>query len=285
MLRLCLIVLVTCLASACSMNQMMVRASLPMIDGGIKALNMETDLELAEDAIPTNIELLEGMIVIDPENITLRNYAAQAYYGLGYGFNEDKRPGRASNFYKRGLKHGLTALSLNGLDNAATISIEQLESDLLETDEDDVAALFWTASNWAKWIDMNRDKPETIAQLPRPTALMQRVLAQDETFYYGGAHMYFGVYYGGRSPMFGGDFAKAEEHFDRAREITDGKLLVADLLQAQFLSRQKFDEEDFVNRLTKIIESPDDLLPELALLNKICKRKAKNLLEMKESWF
>ena len=114
---------------------------------------------------------------------------------------------------------------------------------------------------------------------------MQRVLELDDTFYYGGAHMYFGVYYGGRSPMFGGDFKKSEQHFDRAREITDGKLLVADLLQAQFLSRQKFDKEDFVNRLTKIIESPEDLFPEAALLNEICKRKALILLGKKEAWF
>lgn len=283
--RLFLILAACSLASACSINQMMVRASLPMIEGGITALNMETDLELAENAIPTNIELLEGMIVIDPENITLHNYAAQAYYGLGYGFNEDQRPERASNFYRRGLKHGLAALSSNGLDNAFSIPLEQLENELKETEKDDVATLFWTASNWAKWIDMNRDSPEIIAQLPRPTALMQRVLELDETFYYGGAHMYFGVYYGGRSPMFGGDFDKAENHFDRAREITDGKLLVADLLQAQFLSRQKFDEEDFTNRLAKIIEAPDDLYPELALLNAICKKKAEILLGMKESWF
>ncbi len=284
-LRLCLILIISSLASACSMQKMMVRASLPMIEGGVNALNHETDLELAEDAIPANIELLEGMIIIDPDNITLRTYATQAYYGLGYGFNEDKRPQRASRFYIRGLKHGITTLSLRGFDNFRSITTEQLENDLLKADEDDVPALFWTASNWAKWIDMNRDKPEAIAQLSRPTALMQRVLELDETFYHGSAHMYFGVYYGSRSPMFGGNFDKSEKHFDRAREITGGKLLVADLLQAQYLSRQKFDEEDFENRLTRIIEAPEDLYPELALLNEVCKRKARILLENKASWF
>ncbi len=284
-IRLIAILIIASLGSACSMDKMLVRASLPMIEGGVNALNQETDLELAEDSIPTNIELLEGMIGIDPENEKLRVYAAQAYYGLGYGFNEDNRPQRASNFYQRGLKHGYTALALNGLDNVAKSSLEDLENRLQKTDEDAVPSLFWTASNWAKWIDMNRDKPESLAQLPLPTALMQRVLELDETFYHGGAHIYFGVYYGGRSPMFGGDFKKSEYHFDRARELTDGKLLVADLLQAQFLSRQKFDEEDFERRLTKIINAPVDLYPELALLNEIVKRKAKILLGMKDQWF
>lgn len=271
--------------SACSMDQMLVRASIPMIEGGVEALNRETDLELAEASIPTNLELLEGMIGIDPENATLRTYAAQAYYGLAYGFNEDFRPERASKFYQRGLKHGIAALSIKGLDNVTQGPVEELENKLKKMRKQDVAALFWTAGNWAKWIDSNRDTAESIIQLPRPTALMQRVLELDESFYHGGAHMYFGVYYGGRAPMFGGDFKKAEYHFNRAREITNGKLLVADLLQAQYLSRQKFDRKDFHERINKILEAPDDLYPELGLLNQITKRKAQMLLTREEKWF
>jgi hypothetical protein len=284
-MRLIITLSILLLSSACSMDKMLVRASLPMIEGGIEAMNQETDLELAEAAIPTNLKLLEGMIGIDPENITLRTYAAQGFYGLGYGFNEDYRQKRASNFYLRGRKHGLTALALSGANKLDKGSLDSFESELKNLDKDAVAALFWTASNWAKWIDMNRDKPESIAQLPKPTAMMQRVLELDETFYFGSAHMYFGVYYGSRSPMFGGDFKKARHHFDRAREITKGKLLVADLLQAQYLARQEFDREDFHNRLTKIINAPEDLYPELALLNQVAKRKAQIFLKMEEKWF
>lgn len=283
-LRVFTVLIAIILISACSMDKMLVRASLPMIEGGISALNQETDLQLAEDSIPTNLELLEGMIGIDPENDTLHVYAAQAYYGLGYGFNEDNRPERAVNFYLRGLKHGEKALSIKGLTGLKDDSIELLEANLDEMGKDDVAALFWTAGNWAKWIDQNRNS-SGLVQLPRATALMQRVLELDDTFYHGSVHLYFGVYYGGRAPMFGGDFKKSEAHFDKAREVTGGKLLMADLLQAQYLSRQKFDREDFHNRLTKIIEAPDDLYPELGLLNQIAKRKARMLLDKEEQWF
>jgi len=267
------------------MDKMLVRSSIPLIEGGIHALNQETDLLLAENAIPTNLNMLEGMLHIDPDNDTLRVYAAQAYYGLGYGFNEDNRPQRAVNFYLRGLNHGLHALAVNGYKNIRNSSMEELEAALKEMDEDDVAALFWTASNWAKWIDQNRDKSKSLIELPKPTALMQRVLELDDTFYYGGAHMYFGVFYGNRAPMFGGDFKKSEAHFNRAREITDDQLLVADLLQAQYLSRQKMDREDFHQRLTKIIAAPEDLYPELALLNEISKRKARLFLKEEDKWF
>ncbi|MDH5612700.1 MAG: TRAP transporter TatT component family protein [Gammaproteobacteria bacterium] len=285
MMRVLLLLLITTTLGACSMDQMLVRASKPLIEGGIHALNQETDLQLAENSIPTNLNMLEGMIRIDPENTSLRVYAAQAYYGLGYGFNEDNRPVRAMSFYLRGLKHGLHALAINGYSNIRNCSMEELETMLKKTDDDDIGALFWAASNWAKWIDQNRDKSESLIELPKATALMQRVLELDDTFYYGGAHIYFGVFYGGRSPMFGGDFKKSEAHFDRAREITHGDLLVADLLQAQYLSRQKMDREDFHKRLTKIIEAPEDLYPDLALLNQIAKRKAVMLLKEEERWF
>lgn len=286
MMRLTLLLLTASLLGGCSaMDKFLVRASTPLIEGGIYSLNQETDLQLAEDSIPTNLNVLQGMISIDPENASLRVYAAQAFYGLGYGFNEDNRPRRAINFYQRGLQHGLKALEINGYKNLRYGSMEELEAAMQETDEDDVGALFWTASNWAKWIDQNRDKPESLIELPKPTALMQRVLDLDETFYYGGAHIYFGVFYGSRAPMFGGDFEKSEQHFNRAREITRNELLVVDLLQAQYLSRQKMDREDFHNRLNKIVEAPDDLNPDLALLNQIAKRKAKMLLDEEEKWF
>lgn len=272
-------------AAGCSFDRMLVRASTPMIEGGIVALNHETDLELAEGSIPANIELLEGMIHIDPDNADLRTYAAQAFYGYAYGFNEDGRPQRAGELYMRGLKHGIRALELNGASDLQDTPIRDFEAQVAGFGKGEIAAMFWTASCWAKWIDMHRDQPEAVAMLPRPTSLMQRVLDLDERFYHGGAHMYFGVYYGSRSPMLGGNFEKSEQHFDRAREITENTLLMPDLLQAQYLSRQRFDQEDFRTRLQRILDAPDDLNPELAMINQIAKRKAAHLLKQENVWF
>ena len=273
------------LISGCSMDKMLVRASTPMIEGGVEALNHETDLELAEDSIPANLNMLRGMISIDPENAQLHTFAAQAYYGLSFGFNEDNRPERASDFYLRGRQHGLTALKIKGGKDLMNSTIADFEKQVSHFDKDDVAAMFWTASNWAKWIDMHRDDVEAISQLVRATALMQRVIELDDTFYYGGAHMYFGVYYGSRAPLLGGNFVKSRQHFDRAREITNGKLLISDLLQAQYLARQQQDQQDFHDRLTAIVNAPDDLMPELALQNQIAKRKAALLLKKESEWF
>ncbi len=284
-IKLALVLFSIILMSGCSIDQMLVRASIPMMEGGIDALNHETDLKLAEESIPSNLNMLLGMLNLDPENTQLHTFAAQAFYGLSYGFNEDNRPERASAFYLRGKQHGLKALEISGAKNLMNSSIADFEKQVNQLDEDDVAAMFWTASCWAKWIDMHRDNTEAIAQLARATALMQRVIELDDTFYYGGAHMYFGVYYGSRSPLLGGNFKKSAQHFDHARKITDSKLLIPDLLQAQYLARQQQDQQDFHDRLTRIINAPDDLMPELGLQNQIAKRKARFLLNKEQQWF
>lgn len=284
-IKLFTLALVLLTLSACSMDKMMVNMSMPMIDSGIEAMNYETDLQLAEDSMPANLSMLNGMINLHPENAQLHTFAAQAYYGLSYGFNEDTKPKRGSDFYLRGLKHGLTALELNGAKDLKNSPIANFEEQVGKMGKDNITAMFWTASNWGKWIDMHRDDAEAIAQLARATALMQRVIELDDTFYFGGAHIYFGVYYGSRAPLLGGNFVKSRQHFDRAREITDSKLLIVDLLQAQYLARQQHDQQDFHDRLTAILNAPDDLMPELALQNQIAKRKAALLLKKENEWF
>ena len=270
--------------SGCSMNQITVRASLPLVEGGLIALQREPDLALAEAAFAPNIELLEGMIVNDPRNQKLRAFMMQAYNGYAFGFVEDHDRARASRFYRRGLMHGLVAFKQQGLD-LEKLSVEDIESAIASKGKSSVPLMFWMASCWAKWIDMNRDDPVAISQLSKASTLMERVIALDETYFYGGPHWFFGVFYGGRAPMFGGDFERSRQHFEKGREIVDNKLLIIDVLQAQFLARQMLDQKMFHDKLTAVINAPDNLFPDVELINKIAKKKAGLLLKMENEWF
>jgi hypothetical protein len=274
------------LLNGCSMAKLTVRASMPIIEGGIQAINMETDLILAEAAFPPNIELIEGMLINDPGNQQLHEYAAQAYYGYAYGFVEDTQKPRASRMYMRGLEHGKTALRLAGVDRQLLEGgLEPLQQAINDLDQDAIGALFWTASNWAKWIDLNRDQVGSLAQLPRAVALMQRTLELDEHYFNSGPHIFFGVYYGSRSPMLGGDFEKSARHFQQARLASDDRLLIIDVLQAEYLQRQKFDRAAFHRHLTRVVQAPQGLYPEQGLINSIAKHKAGLLLAKEEQWF
>jgi len=274
------------LLSACSMGQMVVRGSQTILDSGIDSMNRETDLHLARDAMPANLKLMEGMLIEDPDNTELRLYAAQGFYGYSYGFIELEDRERAGQLYRRCYTHARKALSLAGLGiDPETATTEELQAATANTGKGAVPALFWTASCLAKWIDVNRDDLSAISGLANSAILMQRVLELDDTFYFGGAYMFFGVYYGGRSPMLGGDFALAEQNFTRAAEINDNKLLMVDLLAAEYLYRQQLNQTAFHDRLVFILDAPDNLYPEMALINGIAKQRAAYLLEMENEWF
>jgi hypothetical protein len=272
--------------SACSFNQLTVRASQPLIEGGMQALYREPDVQLARDSFAPNIELLEGMLVNDPGNVKLQEYAAQAYYGYAFGFVEDSDPARAANFYRRGMQHGLRALYLDGLDAASLDAPPDVFNKAIQKlDIKAVPALFWTASNWAKWIDLNRDKIEIISQLPRPVAMIQRVLDLDEAYFNAGPDVFMGVYYGSRPPMLGGDFAQSEHYFDKARTLTGHKILMIDVMQARYLEVQRNDRERYHALLTHVLNAPNDLNPDQALANALAKQKAATLLKQEDQWF
>ncbi|MBI5783666.1 MAG: hypothetical protein HZA69_07980 [Gammaproteobacteria bacterium] len=272
--------------NACSMGQMVARSSLPIVESGNIAMNRETDLELARAAIPANLKLIEGLILELPDNAELRLQAAQGFYGYAYGFIEDEDNRRASGLYRRGLEHALLALTVAGLpSDITTLPQKDLEHRLATLDRGAVPALFWSASCWAKWIDMNRDDPARIADMGKAAALMSRVLELDENYYHGGAHLFFGVFYGAKPPMFGGDFERSARHFEKARAVTQGKLLLADMLRAQYLARQQLDRQQFHERLLTVIKAPSDLFPEMALANAVAQQKARQLLAKEEEWF
>ncbi|WP_198265183.1 TRAP transporter TatT component family protein [sulfur-oxidizing endosymbiont of Gigantopelta aegis] len=295
-LQISLAIFIVTQLGACTMGQLTVRASMPMIEGGIIAMNQQSDLELAEAALPANISLIEGMIVNDPGNEELRLYAAQAYYGYGFGFIEDgfmknglavkANPKRAAALYDKGFSHAKQLLADHGItDKMLNGELNDLQQRIDKLGKSAVPALFWAASCWAKSIDLNRDKARNLAQLPKAVMLMQRVLELDENYYMSGAHVFFGVYYGSKSPMLGGNFALSEQHFAAANKATQNKLLIINLLQAQYLERQRFNQQAFHDLLTQIQQADDALYPEQALINQISKYKASLLLNKEEQWF
>lgn len=272
--------------NACSMGQMVARSSLSILDSGNVAMNREADLELARAAIPANLKLIEGLILELPDNAELRLQATQGFYGYAYGFIEDEDNRRASELYRRGRAHALHALTVMGLSgDIAALPPQELERQLATLDRSAVPALFWSASCWAKWIDMNRDDPARLAEIGKAAAFMRRVLELDENYYHGGAHLFFGVFYGAKPPMFGGDFTRSAQHFEKARAVTQGKLLLGDMLRAQYLARQQQDREQFHERLTSVVDAAADIFPEMALANAVARQKARQLLAKEEEWF
>ena len=274
------------LSSGCSTSQLVARGASPLIDHGVTAMNRETDLELARASIPANLKMIEALLLADPDSTAYRVQAAMGFYGYALGFVEADDRDRAVTLYLRARDHAQAALDREKVTPATlTSNAAELERALARLDARAVPALFWTASPWGKWIELQLDDPARLAELPRVEALMQRVLALDETYYHGGAHVFFGVYYGGRAPMFGGDFARAARHFDRAAELNRNQFLLVEVYRARYLLRQTGDRAAFHATLNRVLDAPASADPDLNLANALAKKQATALLSQEEGLF
>jgi len=273
---------------ACSMGQIVARSSVSIMDGNIEAMNRETDLVLAEAAIPANLKLIEGLIEEDPDNPDLLSLAAQGFYGYAFGFVELSDPQRAEALYTRGFSYGLRGLHALGLDkdiDLSTANPDTIDKAVAKMSSAAVPMLFWTASCWAKQIDLRRTDPASIAQLASTERLMFRIRELQPDYYYGGVYLFYGVYYGSRAPMIGGNFTKSEQNFSAANAVSEDRLLIVDVLQAEFLERQRLDREAFHHLLSRVVSDPVGSFPEMALVNQIARARAHYLLDKESEWF
>lgn len=272
--------------AGCSTSQLVARGASPLIEQGVVAMNRETDLELARASIPATLKMVETLLLADPDNAAYRVQAAMGFYAYALGFVEPYDRDRAVALYQRARDHALVALERAGVTQATlTGDMATLERALARLDSRAVPALFWTASAWGKWIELQLDDPARLDELPRVEALMRRVLALDETYYHGGAHVFFGAYYGGRAPMFGGDFARAARHFDRAAALNQGRFLLVDVYRARYLLWQMGDRGAFHATLKRVLDAPAGSDPDLNLANALAKREAAELLQREGDLF
>jgi len=281
-----LLALTAAALSACSIDRMALRSTAGMMERGrISGLD-EPDWQLARDAMPSQLKLIETLLVSEPDSRSLRRLAAEGFGGGAFLFLEDAEPARAKGFYLRGRDHALAALALKpAFKQFASRPIEEFENALQSATKDDVPDLFWAGFCWGGSINLSKDDAAALADLPKAVALMKRVYELDPSYHFAGADLFFGVYYASRPPMLGGDPQKAKTHFDWAHKITKGRYLMAHVLNARWYAVAVQDRELFKQLLTKTLEEPPGRLPEARLTDEAAKRKAAALLEKIDDYF
>lgn len=257
-----------------------------IVDDGYGALTEEQDLELAAQALPANLKLIEVMLKNDPGNTRLLRLASEGYSSYALGFVEDDAPERARMLYLRARDYAFNILRQDDRFAASLEGpVDQLRAEVARKSEDDVPALFWAAFGWASYINLSLTDPHSIADLPRAEILMDAVGSKDSTFYYGGADVFLGTLYGGRPRLLGGDPERARRHFERALRINGGKFLMTYVYFARSYAVQQQDEALFEQLLTTVEQASLDVLPEARLANAIAKRKAALLMAKKSDLF
>lgn len=274
------------IATACIPNkQMTVRSAATLLENVSNSANQQSDLRVIREGMPAYLMLIDGMVEAVPDNAHLLITAAQAYASFASAFVEDDDTEYARTLYKKAKTYALLALEQQGLKNPASKPFDAFEEALTRLGKDDVPYMFWTATCWGSWIRLNLDSMAALAELPRVEALMKRVLVLDEQFYFGGPHLFMGIWFASRPKMAGGDLTRAQHHFQKALEFSQGKFLMTQVYYADQYARKTFDKKLFVTTLQNVLETPADTIPQLTLLNTVAHKKAKKLLEQVDSLF
>ena len=271
--------------TGCSLKVMTVRSMYPIMDDMRTAVNRNMDVDLMRDAMPASLIQLDGFIMAVPDD-TLILRAAESYFGYANAFVEDTDKKRAGLLYLKARDYGLRVLKGYSQFSKTLDGPEPAFKEMLYGfGAGDVPALFWTANSWLAWIGLNPDDPQAMIDLPKVIDMLDRVVEIDETFYYGSTHAALGAYYASLPRMLGDNTLKAKQHFDKAFEISGGKMLFMYYLYAKFYAYQVQDRDLFVKTLEKIIQTPSDTYPDMAFANELAKRKAKVLLGNIDTYF
>lgn len=257
-----------------------------ILDYGFEAFNEESDLQLAHEALGSNLKLLEALLKGDPDNKKILLLASQGYYAYALAFAEDDSVERARIFYMRGRDYALRIFHSNAaftssLDKDLTTFTKSLQS----FSKEDVPALFWAAFSWGSYINITRTDLDAIADLPKVLAMIQFVVDNDSTYYYGGAYLFLGAIEAATPKMLGGNPEKAKGYFEKCLSINGGKFLMPYVYYAKTYAVSQQNQELFESLLKKVDEASLNVLPEARFANAVAKKKARLLREKMNELF
>jgi hypothetical protein len=247
-------------------------------------LNRQNDLELVCEGAPAFLLIIDSLIADDPENSQLLLKGVQAYAAFDTAADECGRPERSGPLSAKAHSYGL-ALLREETGITPEMGLPEFSEALQKTNRSKVGPLFWGGYGWALWIAAQNGAPAALADLPRVEELMLRVVALDDTYYRGGAHLFLGIYYGSKPKMYGGKPELAREHFERALAINQRRFLPVQVAYAEYFARPVMNRELYRSLLEEVLAFDLASEPDLTLSNQIAQRRARRLLDSIDDYF
>ncbi|HTQ03388.1 MAG TPA: TRAP transporter TatT component family protein [Polyangiaceae bacterium] len=293
--------------SGCSTTQLAAASTVSIIGQAWPAIERYEDPDLAEEAIPASIATMDGLLEIRPKDTELRLMVARALGSYGFGFMEDHMEAALANDDDKGGEHfrkraalaygRCRDLALGNLtlwedaDGGAQGHVKQgiaAWTDYLKKFDDAekvVPTLFWGAYCWGRYIGVNRDDVNAIADLPYASALADRVLALDPTYYGYAPHALRGGLLGTVPAQLGGKPEEAKKEFEASIAATHGKNLMYLVLEAQIVAVALQDRALYQKLLNTTLAAPVNIDPDQVLVNQLAKRRAERYLAQTDQLF
>ncbi len=249
-----------------------------------QAIINHDDPATVQAGAPAYLLLLDGFIDESPDDADLLIAGARLNGAYATVFVKD--PERARHLAGKALTYAGRALCLRRAEMCAQ---EQRPYDefvplLASMTRSDVPALYTYATAWAGSILIRRSEWDAVADLPKVEAIFERVVALDEGYDLGQAHLYLAVMRTQLPSALGGRPERGRAHFERAIALSKGRNLMAKVEFAKRYARLVFDQAMHDRLLREVLEA-DPHEPGLTLSNTLARQQARQLLATSEEYF
>lgn len=270
----------------CGCVKMALRSAPNLVPNLAQAVFEECDPTLAEQSLPADLKLMEGLLKSDPENRQLLTALCMGFTGYGLLFVEDQDPARASLLYSRARDYGLAALGDPGRRlKLADLTVEEIRKTFGEIGGADLPALAWTIMAWNAWINLNLDDSAALSQIFTAEAGVKRILEIDPAYFYGLPYVLMGTLLSAKPAMMGGDPAQSKACFDKAMQTSGGEFFLVQYYYARYYAVRAQDKPLFSRLLKEAAEGEAGSLKEACLVNAVMKRKSSRLMEKTDEFF
>jgi predicted anti-sigma-YlaC factor YlaD len=292
-----LVVLLAALSTGCIKKFAINRLGDALAKSG-STFSSDDDPDLIQDAVPFSLKLIESLLAETPRHRGLLTAACGNFTQYSYAFVaqdadelEDQDldralalRGRARRLYLRARDYGLRGLEVRYRDFGKTIRADPKAAVALAKPSD-VPLLYWTAASWGLAISVSKDNPDLVADQPQVEALIDRALELKEDFDFGAIHSFLVTYESSRLSGTGDFTERSRKHFQRAMELSGGKMAGPLVALAETVSVHQQNRKEFQSLLEQALAIDVNAKPEWRLSNLIAQRRARWLLKRTDQLF
>jgi hypothetical protein len=248
------------------------------------AIRNQDDPEIVRAGAPAFLLLMDSLLEGNADSAELLGAAARfyAFYGIVFVAEPERvkvLTARARDYGNRALcARDRTTCDWRAMPHEAFVAV------LGRLDRKDLPAIYSFALGELAYLRAHPDDYEALAELPNIESALERVVALDETWEGGSAHVFLGILNTLRPPALGGEPEVAREHFERAIELSQGRDLGAKVEYARSYARLLYDRELHDRLLSEVLES-DPYEPRLVLANTLAQTEARRLLASADEYF
>jgi tetratricopeptide (TPR) repeat protein len=236
-------------------------------------------------ALEQAIGIWEQMTRDNPGDAETLSQLSRGYYLLGDAHM--RLAGETESMlatFEKGVLAGERAMMASSSEFAAKVQAgDKVEEAVQQIPASGQPAIYWYAVNLGKFANA-KGFTTRLFYKDRIFAVMSRVLAIDETYFYGAPHRYFGAFYAAAPSFAGGDLNKSKEHFDKALSV-DPRYLGTKVLYAEFYATKTSDKALFEKLLGEVKAGDPMVVPEIVPEQKLEQKKGELLMSQVNELF